>query len=230
MPAMDGVTVYDDPEQLAEAAAELILVQLRARRGKILLARGGAARRAYQLVAQRAAPADYKGAHLFFADERMVPATHAESNYGMVKRAWLEPARFPPERVPRIRGEIEAERAARLAEEDLRGVAGEPPQLDIALLALGGDGHVASLYPASDELEDTDRLYVPARNDTRVTATLNLLASCKLVVFLAAGADRAESLRSALCEPPGAVPASLVASPSHPPLWLVDRAAARLLP
>ena len=224
------MTVYDDPEQLADAAAELILVQLRARRGRILLARGGAARRAYQLVAQRAAPGDYKGAHLFFADERMVPAGHAESNYGMVKRAWLDPARFPAERVHRIRGEIEAERAARLAEEDVRIVTGEPAQLDLALLALGGDGHVASLYPGSDELDDTDRLYLPARNATRVTATRTLLAGCRLIVFLAAGADRAESLRSALCDPPGAVPASLVSPADHQPLWLVDRAAAGRLP
>lgn len=227
---MNGVTVYDDPEQLADATAELILVQLRARRGRILLARGTAARRAYQLVAQRAAPGDYKGAHLFFADERMVPVGHAESNYGMVKRAWLDPARFPAERVHRIPGEIEAERAARLAEEDLRGVAGEPAQLDLALLAMGADGHVASLYPASEELDDTDRLYVPARNHTRVTATRTLLAGCKLVVFLAAGADRAEALRSALCDPPGAVPASLIASVDRPPLWLADRAAAGRLP
>jgi len=227
---MNGVTVYEDPEALATAAAELILVQLRARRGRILLARGGAARRAYQLVAQRAAPGDYKGAHLFFADERMVPATHAESNYGMVKRAWLEPARFPPERVHRIRGEIEADRAARLAEEDLRGVAGEPPQLDLALLAFGGDGHIASLYPGSEELDDTDRLYLPARNGTRVTASLTLLTSCKLLVFLVTGADRADALRSALCDPPGAVPASLATSIDRPPLWLVDRAAATLLP
>jgi 6-phosphogluconolactonase len=227
---MSGVTVYEDAEQLADAIAELVLVQLRARRGRILLARGTPARRAYQLVAQRAAPGDYNGAHLFFADERMVPATHAESNYGMVKRAWLDLARFPPERVHRIRGEIEADRAARLAEEDLRGVAGEPPQLDLGLLAMGADGHVASLYPASDELEDTDRLFVPARNHTRVTATRTLLADCRLVVFLVAGADRAEALRSALCDPPGAVPASLVASAERPPLWLVDRAAAAQLP
>jgi 6-phosphogluconolactonase len=114
---MRRLTVYDDPEQLADAVADLILVQLRARRGRILLARGSTARAAYQLLARRAALADYKGAHLFFADERMVPATHAESsNYGMVKRAWLEPARFPPERVHRIAGEIEADRADRLAE------------------------------------------------------------------------------------------------------------------
>ncbi len=227
---MNGVTVYEDVEQLAEAVAELVLVQLRARRGRILLARGSAARRAYQLVAQRAAPGDYKGAHLFFADERMVPATHAESNYGMVKRAWLDPARFPPERVHRISGDIESERAARLAEEDLRSVTGEPPQLDLALLAMGADGHVAALYPASDEIEDTDRLYVPARNGTRVTASRTLLAGCRLVVFLAAGADRAEALRSALCDPPGAVPASLITPVDRPPLWLVDRAAAAHLP
>jgi 6-phosphogluconolactonase len=225
-----NIEVHDDPEQLATAAAELMLVQMRARRGRILLSRGTPARRAYQLVAQRAAPADYKGVHLFFADERMVPVSHAESNYGMVKRAWLDPARFPPERVHRIAGEIDPDRAARLAEEDLRSVTGGTPTLDLALLALGGDGHIASLYPGSPELEDTDRLYVPARNATRVTATFTLLAEAKLVVILAAGADRAEALRSAVCDPPGAVPASLAAAPERPPIWLADRAAAARLP
>jgi hypothetical protein len=47
---MRRLTVYDDPEQLADAVADLILVQLRARRGRILLARGSTARAAYQLI------------------------------------------------------------------------------------------------------------------------------------------------------------------------------------
>lgn len=225
-----NIQVHDDPEKLADAVAEVMLVQMRARRGRLLLARGTTARRAYQLVAQRAAPGDYKGVHLFFGDERMVPATHAESNYGMVKRAWLDPTRFPPERVHRITGEIDPDRAARLAEEDLRSVTGGSPQVDLALLSLGGDGHIASLYPGSEELEETDRLYIPARNATRVTATLTLLTDCKLITIVAAGADRAEALRSALCDPPGAVPASLIGSADRPPIWLVDRAAAALLP
>jgi 6-phosphogluconolactonase/glucosamine-6-phosphate isomerase/deaminase len=63
-----------------------------------------------------------------------------------------------------------------------------------------------------------------------VTATLTLLASCKLIAVIASGADRTEALRSALCDPPGAVPASLVGSAERPPLWLVDREAVALLP
>jgi 6-phosphogluconolactonase len=225
-----AVTVYDDPDQLADAAAELLLVQLRARRGRLLLAGGTAPRRAYQIVARKAAPADYKGAHVFFSDERMVPAGHAESNYGMVKRAWLDPARFPLERVHRILGEVGPERAARLAEEEVRTVAGEPPALDLAFLGLASDGRTAALFPGAEELEDTDRLFVPARGGTRVTASLTLLAQCKLIAFVVSGADKAEALRSALCDPPGAVPASLVVTQGQPPLWLVDRAAAGLLP
>lgn len=225
-----NVRVYDDPEALAQAACDLILLHLRAGRRRLLLAGGSTPRRTYQLVAERGSASEWKGTELFFGDERMVTPDHADSNYGMVRAAWLAPAHFPTERVHRIAGELpSADRAARLAEEDLLAVTGSPPRIDLALLGLGPDGHTASLFPGDPDLEpDTDRLYAPARGGTRVTATVPLLNACGLVVFLVSGAAKADAVHSALHDPPGTVPASLIA-PAAPPLFLLDRpAAARL--
>ncbi len=224
-----NVLVHDDAEKLAQAAAELMLEEMRAGRRRLLLAGGTTPSRTYELVGKQARPGDYKGVHIFFGDERAVPPDHVESNYGMVRRAWLDPARFPPERVHRIRGEIDPDRAARLAEEDLRGVAGEPVALDLALLGLGTDGHTASLFPGSRALHETLRLYVPARSSRRITGTYSLLNATDRVVFLVAGAGKAEAVRAALHDAPGAVPASLVQPRGGPATWLLDREAASLL-
>jgi 6-phosphogluconolactonase len=223
------VHVHDDAEKLAQAAAELMLEEMRAGRRRLLLAGGTTPSRTYELVGKQARPGDYKGVHIFFGDERAVPPDHVESNYGMVRRAWLDPARFPPERVHRIRGEIDPDRAARLAEEDLRGVAGEPVALDLALLGLGTDGHTASLFPGSRALHETLRLYVPARSSRRITGTYSLLNATDRVVFLVSGAGKAEAVRAALHDAPGAVPASLVQPRGGPATWLLDREAASLL-
>jgi 6-phosphogluconolactonase len=224
-----SVHVHDDAEKLAQAAAELMLEEMRAGRRRLLLAGGTTPSRTYELVGKQARPGDYKGVHIFFGDERAVPPDHVESNYGMVRRAWLDPARFPPERVHRIRGEIDPDRAARLAEEDLRGVAGEPVALDLALLGLGTDGHTASLFPGSRALHETLRLYVPARSSRRITGTYSLLNATDRVVFLVSGAGKAEAVRAALHDAPGAVPASLVQPRGGPATWLLDREAASLL-
>jgi 6-phosphogluconolactonase len=224
-----SVDVHGDADALARAAAEVVLRQIRGGVKRLLLAGGTTPVRTYELIARMAEPADYKGVHIFFGDERAVPPDHIESNYGMVKRAWLDPARFPTERVHRIRGEIDPERAARLAEEDLRSVAGEPPALDLALLGLGTDGHTASLFPGSHALGETLRLFVPARSGRRITATFPLLNATQQVIFLVSGRGKAEAVRAALHDPPGAVPASLVQPRGGSATWMLDVEAASLL-
>ncbi len=224
-----SVEVHDDPGSAAAAAAALVVEELRSRRGKLLLAGGDAWRKAFQLIAQQASPADYRGAHLFIGDDRTLPPTHIESLYGMVKRAWLDPGRVPPERIHRIMGELDPERAARLAEDELRSVVGEPVLLDVALLGLAADGTTASIAPGSAALENTERLFVPTETLRRVTATLALINASRKVFFLVTGGSRAEVVRTALCEPPGAALAGLVTGCGEPPRWILDRAAASLL-
>jgi 6-phosphogluconolactonase len=224
-----SVDVHATADDLAAAAAARVLREIRGGRRRLLLAGGTTPVKTYEHIARMAEPADYRGVHIFFGDERAVPPDHVESNYGMVRRAWLEPARFPPERVHRILGEIEADRAARLAEEDLRGVTGEPAEPDLALLGLGTDGHTASLFPGSGALGETLRLYVPARSGRRITATFPLLNATDQVIFLVSGKGKAEAVREALQGPPGAVPASLVQPRGGAALWMLDRDAASLI-
>jgi 6-phosphogluconolactonase len=223
------VCVVESPDALAAAAAGIVIDAARRRPPTgILLAGGSTPQRTYEVVAARAAPGAFAGVHLWYGDERMVPPDHADSNHGMVVRAWLGALAAPGPTVHRIRGELPAAAAAAAAEAELRAVGGDAPALDLALLGLGADGHTASLFPGDDAL-DAPGLFAPARAGQRVTATLGVLSAARRVVFLVSGAAKSDMVATALAGPSRAIPASLVA-PAGGVLWLIDRAAAAALP
>jgi len=132
--------------------------------------------------------------------------------------------------VHRIRGELEPERAATAYDQELQGV-----QLDLILLGLGPDGHVASLFPNAPSLEERDRLVVAAQAQLepfvdRVTLTLPALCAGREVVFLVTGEDKAEAVERAFAGPASPeTPASLVRSAEGRTLVVLDATAASRL-
>jgi len=195
--------VVEDPaaevaERLAEAAAA---------GGHIALSGGSTPKRAYELAAAR--DVDWSAATVWFGDERCVPSDHPDSNYRMAAQALL--VRLPDGRRPRamrIEGELGHEAAAGAYETLVREELGNHPRLDFALMGLGPDGHTASLFPGKPAVEEHRRLVVgvpEAGMDPqvpRVTLTLPVFNSAREVVFLVAGADKADAVARAFGEPP----------------------------
>ena len=159
-----------------------------------------------------------------------MPPEHEWSNYGMAKRALLDRIAVPPRAVHRIRGELGAQEAADLYDGDLGDVV-----LDLVLLGLGPDGHVASLYPNQATLRERDRRAIAAEAHLepyvdRVTMTVPVLESAPLVVFLVAGAAKAEAAARAFLGPPDeGTPGSLVRSKNGRTLAILDPEAASAL-
>jgi 6-phosphogluconolactonase len=159
-----------------------------------------------------------------------VPPDHEWSNFGLAKRALLDATELPPLRVHRIEGELGAEEAARRYDKALRVVS-----LDFVLLGLGPDGHAASLYPNAPGLEEQERRAIPAEAKLepfvdRVSMTIPELSSAPLLVWLVAGASKAEAAARAFAGPPdAATPASLIRSKNGRTVAVLDRDAASLL-
>src|SRR3954471_1927197 len=51
------------------------------------------------------ASTDWARTDFFWGDERAVPPDHPDSNYGVARSLWLEPARVPARRIHRMVGE-----------------------------------------------------------------------------------------------------------------------------
>ena len=224
-----SVTVVPDQEALASAAADRIAAELRAavaQRGRadLALAGGTTPRRAYEIVAQRHRTAlPWPQIHIWFGDERCVPPTDRDSNFGAAEQALLRHVALPPANVHRMIGEA-AHRDA--AARDYERVL--PAKLDLLLLGIGPDGHTASLFPGAAALSERVRRVVavigPKPPPHRLTITPPVIAAARTVLVFAAGADKGAAVARALAAttPSNEIPACMMRTRD----WLLDRAAA----
>jgi 6-phosphogluconolactonase len=195
----------------------------------VVLTGGSTPGRAYQLAADR--EPDWSAASLWWGDERCVPPEDELSNFRLARENLLDRIEAPPREVQRIRGELDAEEAAREYDELLRGA-----RLDYVLLGLGPDGHVASLFPGQPTLQERERRAIPAEATLepfveRVTLTLPVLCSAPEVVFIVTGEAKAEAAERAFARPAGPeTPASLIRSAEGRTRVVADAAAASRLP
>lgn len=248
--------VVDDISQLQHTFASEFQTQAAeviARRGKFIvgLPGGSVASVFFPMLAGLAL--DWTRMEIFWIDERAVPPDHPDSNYGVASRLLLSPARVPASRIHRMHGELpQLDQAARRASDELRSVAGDPPRLDLALVGIGDDGHVASIFPGLSAALSTgaQRAKVEARGakadgqpsappviavydspkppSRRLTMTLPVLARADRVIVAAFGASKAAVVRDALDNRNAATPVAelLRAAPSS--LVLLDREAGQL--
>ncbi len=175
--------------------------------------------------------------HVFWADERWVPWSSPESNYGIAKREFFSRVSIPDEQIHAADDSLNPSETAQAYESTLAKVfqpgAGRVPRFDLMLLGVGEDGHTASLFPNHPGLHETRRWVVPVLGapkppPNRITMTLPVINNTHNVVFVAAGPGKANILSKVLdprAQHPE-LPARLV-NPSDGGLqWFIDRAAA----
>jgi len=202
-------------------------------RCRLALAGGSTPRATYEQLAvpDVGGSVDWTSVDVFFGDERMVPPEDVASNYRMAREALFERVQIPPGNVHRISGELGAEEAARRYVAEL---GAEP--LDLVLLGMGDDGHVASLFPGSRALEAPHAPAVPSEAPvpphSRVTLSLPVIKSASVVLLIVTGPGKAARLREVFGERRSgkvALPAARVGSVTGETDWFVDAAAAALL-
>lgn len=240
-----------DAESLARDAADWFAQRADeaiAARGQvhIALSGGNTPRALYRRLAapECASQVDWQRVHLWWSDERNVPADHADSNYRLADEALIRHILIPPAHVHRAPTELGAiEAAARyeshilesLSHSAIGSTAESPCRFDLILLGLGDDGHTASLFPGALAAIPPGRLVValqaPKLNAWRVTFTPLLINAARQVAFLVSGQGKAGTLWRVLRGPrqPEALPAQIVAPEDGEVTWWVDRDAAGAL-
>ncbi|MFN0067866.1 MAG: 6-phosphogluconolactonase [Limisphaerales bacterium] len=152
------------------------------------------------------------GGHFYWADERCVPPDHAESNYRVAEDLLLRPLRVPAENVHRLRGEEPPETAVARARAELEAVlvrdAHGAPLLDLVILGMGEDGHVASLFPENlaRDVARPDWVFAttgPKPPTQRLTMGFQVLAAARRVLVLVSGTGKTDALAGSLAETAG---------------------------
>jgi 6-phosphogluconolactonase len=220
------LTSCPDAETVAQRAAAHVVRQLQhayEERGvaHVALSGGTTPGRTYELLGAKAE--DLDGVQVWFADERCVGPQDEESNYRLVEQTLLAGSAIAPERVHRMVGELGPERGARDYAQELRqdvaGIGGDPttlPVLDLVVLGIGPDGHVASLFPGAPTLDAGPQAVCLGVHDSpkpppeRITLSLEVLRAARECLLLATGASKADATSAMLGEPSRRVPASLL--------------------
>jgi 6-phosphogluconolactonase len=176
---------------------------------------------------------DWDHIHLFWGDERHVPSTHPDSNYGMVHKALLSKIVIPASNIHRVPTALDVHAAARQYEGVLQSFFdGALPRFDLVLLGMGEDGHTASLFPHSAGLNEEERWfianYAPKKEVWRLTLTKNVINNARNVLVLVRGAAKAKMLKDVLNGPVDAElkPIQFIDPIAGEMLWMVDREAA----
>lgn len=225
MSSLVEIVVDADP---AAIVADLLAAAAR-EGGHVVLTGGSTPALAYELAAER--QRDWSRTELWWGDERCVPPEDERSNYGMAKRTLLDQLEVQPSAVHRMRGELGRDAGAEEYDREL----GDLARFDLVLLGLGPDGHVASLYPDQPTLDESERRVLGAEAKLepyvdRITLTLPMLRAARAIVFLVAGADKAEAAARAFAgEPSRTTPGSLVRAVSGTTTAVLDPAAAAKL-
>lgn len=238
MPAPVVVARDDPAERVAAFRERFERVARRAvdARGRFSVALTGGSTPERFYPSLRGADVPWGATHLFWGDERLVPPDDAASNYGLALRTFLADVPVPERQRHRIEGERrDAATIVERASRALRDAAGAPARFDVVHLGVGGDGHVASLFPGHPVLDDPGarvRLVVdaPKAPPRRVTVTLPVLTGAR-EVWLFADARKAPVLREAFRDPAPALPvARVVRGARGRVVWFTDEAAAAALP
>lgn len=187
--------LYANAISLQERACHIILRhahQAIARHGEfhIVLAGGNTPRALYTQL--RHAQSQWQHWHIYYGDERCLPADHADRNSVMADQAWLRHVDIPAHQIHPIPAEKGADAGA-VAYSELLRAAGP---FDLVLLGLGEDGHTASLFPGHDwgtEAASPAALAVhaaPKPPAQRISLSAWRLSLARQVLFLVAGTGK----------------------------------------
>ncbi|XP_058193615.1 probable 6-phosphogluconolactonase 2 isoform X1 [Rhododendron vialii] len=182
--------------------------------------------------------------HIFWADERVVAKSHAESNYKLARDGLLSKVPIIPNHIHSINDSASAEQAAEDYEFVIRQLVrtrvisvseiNDCPKFDLIILGMGPDGHVASLFPNHSALNENDEWVTfitdsPKPPPERITFTMPVLNSASNVAAVVTGIGKSEAVHLAIdnvgpnCP---LLPARMVRPSNGKLVWFLDKSAA----
>lgn len=238
---------YSDTDALVAAAGDrlvdvIVNAVLRHGRARIVLTGGGTGIGLLKRVREQADKIDWAHVHLFWGDERFVPADDDERNEKQAREALIDHVGIPAANVHAMAASDGAfgddlDAAAADYAEVLAANADDGqsvPDFDVHLLGMGGEGHINSLFPHTAAVRERDRQVIgvtdsPKPPPRRITLTLPAIQRSREVWLVVSGEGKADAVAAAIG---GAKPDDVPAAGGvgqNATVWLLDEEAASKL-
>lgn len=208
---MAEIREFDSRLTLATTLAEAVVGHLKdaiAARGRATLAVPGGTTPGPFLMALALHELDWSQVAATLTDERWVPPDHPRSNARLLGRTLLIDETAAIEFVPLY---AEAETPDAVVAEVSAAIQSRILPLDICVLGMGTDMHVASLFPGADRLAEALSpdcaspvlpIRAPGADETRMTLTLPSILSARHIFILITGPEKMTALETALGDGP----------------------------
>ncbi|WP_445170117.1 6-phosphogluconolactonase [Mycolicibacterium sp. Dal123E01] len=232
------VETYSDTETLVAAVGDRLVLAITSAisaRGQayIVLTGGGTGVSLLKHVGVHGEAIDWSKVHVYWGDDRFVPADDAERNDKQAREALLDHVDIAAANVHPMAasdGEFgdDMDAAARAYESIL------PPSFDVHLLGMGPEGHINSLFPHTSAVAETTRLVVgvedsPKPPPRRITLTLPAVARSREVWLVVSGAAKADAVAESIGGATADDVPAAGAVGSEATVWLLDTEAASKL-
>ncbi|XP_006659657.2 probable 6-phosphogluconolactonase 3, chloroplastic [Oryza brachyantha] len=251
--ARKKLLIFDAEEYLAESLAKYtarLSGESVAERGAFTVAlSGGSLIKALRKLAEPPylEAVEWSKWHVLWVDERVVPKDHADSNYKLAMDGLLSKVPIPASQIYGINDALSAEGAADDYETCLKQLVQDGviamsqvtgfPKLDLVLLGMGPDGHVASLFPGHPIVNEKQKWvsYIkdsPKPPPERITFTLPLVNSSAHIALVVTGAGKAGAVHKAFSEKKSSsdlLPVEMVSLQEGLITWFTDKPAVSML-
>jgi len=216
-PAALALRRFADAARCADALADAVaadLIDAAAARGRagLIVAGGATPVPFFQALATR--PLPWAAITVTLSDERWVPPDHPDSNEAAVRRWLLDPLGATGPHFIALK--TPAPTAAQAAIEGGGALAALRP-FDVAVLGVGEDGHVASLFPGDEAALAATGGCVAVRGPKpppeRLSLTMDVLGECRRLYLHTRGADKLAALQA-----PGDLPLGRLLRRAHSPV------------
>lgn len=236
------VVIHANPDLLAATTAarlvtKLVDIQSAGRIPVVALTGGGVgiSTLAHLNDSPARAAVDWSRVEILWGDERFVPSSDPERNAGQAKDALLDHVNVDPARVHVMAptdGEFGDDPDAAAA--SYADIVDGLDTIDLVMLGMGPEGHVASVFPESPAVYDT-RSVVAVRNcpkppPTRISLTLPTIRRASEVWIITAGAGKAGAVALAFGGAGEVALPAAGATGRARTLYLLDRESASALP
>lgn len=138
---------------------------------------------------------DWRKIEIYWVDERCVPVNSVESNYGNCKKYLIDKIENEPKVYPMYFSgspQNAAKKYQQLLEINFKNK--KKPEFDLILLGVGSDGHVASIFPETDELNEVAKWVIETNSPffpkDRISLTFPVINSTKKILIIAKGNEK----------------------------------------